>query len=54
MAGGGVTHQRIHFTYPIAKPSWSKRLYPVAEFATLLGGVLLILGIGFFASWTGQ
>lgn len=47
-------HERIHFAYPIAKPGWSKRLYPIAEFVTLLGFVLTVLGVGFFASWTGR
>lgn len=46
-----MTHTRLR--YP-ARPSWSERFRPLLEFATLVGGMAVILFILFFSSWTGQ
>ena len=38
----------------VARRGWSHRLYPIAEFLTLVGTIALIFVIFFFATWTGQ
>lgn len=47
-------HTRIHFSGPIAKPGWQRRLYPVAELLMAFAIPAAVLLIGFVCTWTGK
>jgi hypothetical protein len=46
-------HTRIHFSGPIDRPGWQRRLYPVAEALTYLGVIAAIILVGALCSVRG-